>query len=72
MPPLDLDALWTVAEVAGHCGVSEAAVRSWVYRGHLKVAERDCRGRPRFLPLDAARAEYATRERARRVVTQAA
>jgi hypothetical protein len=73
MPPLDLDALWTVAEAAAHAKVSEATIRSWVHRDHLKVARdedgreiRDRRGRPRFRPLDVARAEGATREHARR------
>lgn len=73
--PLELDALWTVAEAAEHAKVSEATVRSWVHRGHLPVASdsdgeeiRDVHGRPRFLPLDVARAEFRTRERARRRV----
>jgi len=75
MSSLDLDALWTVAEAAEHAGVSEATVRSWAHRGHLPVATtehgdeiRDPSGRPRYRPLDVARAEFATRERARRVV----
>jgi hypothetical protein len=75
MASWDLDALWTVAEAAEHAHVSEATVRSWVFRGHLSVARnhdgqeiRDPQGRPRFNPLDVARAEFATRERARRVV----
>jgi hypothetical protein len=89
MASLDLDALWTVAEAAEHAGVAEATVRSWVHRGHLRVAMamdgveiRDHQSRcaalrlrrsrcscpPRYRPLDVARAEFATRERARRVV----
>jgi hypothetical protein len=78
MASWDLDALWTVAEAAGHAGVSEATVRSWVFRGHLAVAVnhdgqeiRDAQGRPRFNPLDVARAEFRTRERARRSVNAA-
>ena len=73
MPSLDLDALWTVAEAAQHAKVSEATIRSWVHRDHLKVALdedgteiRDRRGRPRFRPVDVAKAEFATREHARR------
>ena len=73
MPSLELDALWTVAEAAEHANVSEATVRSWAHRGHLPVAKdhegnevRDERGRPRFHPLDVARAEFKTREHARR------
>lgn len=64
--PLDLDALWSVDEAARHCGVSAATIRSWIYREHLVVAERDQRGRPRLRPLDVARAEFATRGHARR------
>lgn len=63
---MDLDALWTVAEAAEHAQVSESAIRQWIFRGHLAVAERDQHGRPRLKPLDVARAEYATRQRARR------
>lgn len=79
MPLLDLEELWTVAEAAGHAGVSEATVRSWAHRGHLPVARnhdgqeiRDPAGRPRFWPLDVARAEARTRERARRTIATAA
>lgn len=79
MPSLDLEALWTVAEAAGHAGVTEATVRSWAYRGHLPVARntegreiRDGHGRPRFWPLDVARAEARTRQRARRTIQTAA
>lgn len=79
MPLLDLEELWTVAEAAGHAGVTEATVRSWAHRGHLPVARntegqeiRDEHGRPRFHPLDVARAEARTRDRARRVITAAA
>ena len=75
MPSLDLDALWTVAEAADQMGVSESAIRKWVHRGHLPVARnhdgeeiRDPQGRPRFHPIEVARAEHLTRERARRVV----
>lgn len=78
MPPLDLDELWTVAEAARRAKVSEATVRSWVHRGHLPVAQdddgqeiRDSRGRPRFRPLDVARAEGATRDHARRPAPKA-
>lgn len=71
--PLDLDALWTVTDAATHAKVTEATIRSWSHRGHLPVARdhlgreiRDRQGRPRFRPLDVARAEGATRARARR------
>jgi hypothetical protein len=73
LPPLELDTLWTVAEAAEHAKVSEATIRSWVHRDHLPVARnhdgqeiRDHLGRPRFWPVDVARAEAKTRKLARR------
>lgn len=73
LPQWDLDDLWTVSEAAVRAKVSEATIRSWAHRGHLPVARnheggeiRDHAGRPRFRPLDVARAEHKTRERARR------
>lgn len=72
---LDFDALLTVAEAAQHCRVKPVTVRLWKHRGHLDVARdvngeeiRDDRGRPLFRLLDVARAEYKTREAARRVI----
>lgn len=62
---MDLDALWTVEEAADHAKVKPGTIRQWVNRGHLKVAER-VGGKLRFNPIDVARAEFVTRERARR------
>lgn len=79
MPSLDLEALWTVAEAAEHAGVSVGTVRSWASRGHLPIALnadgqpiRDASGRPRYWPLDVARAEAKTRAHARRTIPVAA
>lgn len=79
MPPtLDLEVLWTVADAAQHAKVSEATIRSWVHRDHLPVARnhdgqeiRDHQGRPRFWPLDVAKAEAKTRSHARRPAPRA-
>ena len=63
--------LLTTKEAAELAGVVPQAVRMWVKRGHLKVATykgreiRDEQGRPRYWRLDVAKAEYATRKRAR-------
>lgn len=72
---MDFDALLTVAEAAEHCGVKPVTIRQWRYRGHLPIATdergkelRDGRGRPLFRLLDVARAEFKTREAARRTV----
>ena len=74
MAPLELDELWTVEKAAEHAGVKPVTIRSWVHRGHLPVARnhdgdeiRDPQGRPRFWPVDVARAEHRTRLRARRI-----
>ncbi len=58
--------LLSTAAAAYHAGVSVAAIRKWVQRGHLEVAERDARGRPLFRWIDVAKAEYHTRVRANR------
>lgn len=63
---LDLDELWDVKTAAAHARVHVMTISKWIERGHLVVAERDDRGRPKFHPLDVARAEARTRERARR------
>lgn len=56
----------TTADASSLAGVSVATIRKWVQRGHLEVAARDGLGRPLFRWLDVAKAERATRERARR------
>jgi hypothetical protein len=69
---------WTAEQAAEAAGVTANAVRNWVYRGHLKHASDD-HGRPlldnhghvTFWALDVARAEKATRKRARRFVMRA-
>lgn len=67
--PENLHTLMYAAEIeAGLKGrIKVATIRKWVQRGHLEVARRDARGRPQFRYLDVAKAELATRERARRV-----
>jgi predicted site-specific integrase-resolvase len=67
------DQLWlTAREAADHCGVSLVTVYSWVRRGHLKVEGLDHRGQKLFRHLDVARAEMATRAKAKRVLVPAA
>lgn len=56
----------TVEEAARLAGVDREVVRQWVRRGHLQVASRDPAGWRRFRALDVAKAERATRARARR------
>jgi hypothetical protein len=69
---LDLEELWDVKTAATHARVHVMTISKWIERGHLVVAERDDRGRPKFHPLDVARAEAKTRKHAGRIITAAA
>jgi hypothetical protein len=59
--------LMTTATASYCTGVTVAAIRKWVQRGHLEVAARDYRGRPLFRWIDVVRAERSTRSGAGRV-----
>ena len=63
---LDVNRLLSTADASHHAGVTVAAIRKWVQRGHLEVAARDGRGRPMFRWIDVAKAEHFTRARANR------
>ncbi|MFD5081874.1 MerR family transcriptional regulator [Kitasatospora sp. NPDC058406] len=63
-----MDHLLTGPEVAALCGVDPATVRKWKERGIITPDGLDDRGRPLYRQLTAARAERATRDRARRTV----
>jgi DNA-binding transcriptional MerR regulator len=62
------DGLLDIRQAAELCGVKPGTVRQWVNRGHLAKAGLDEHGRSLFDPVALARAEHATRERARRVI----
>lgn len=63
---LPVEKLLSTAEASCHAGVTVAAVRKWVQRGHLDIAARDERGRPLYRWIDVAKAEHFTRMRANR------
>ncbi|WP_079129167.1 helix-turn-helix domain-containing protein [Streptomyces qaidamensis] len=66
------DEIWlTAREAAELTGVSVVTVYSWVNRGHLKVGGLDHRGQRLFRHLDVARAEKATRAKAKRLLALA-
>ena len=58
-------ALLTASEAAQHAGVTVEAILNWRRRGHLTIAGHK-NGRPAYTLLDVAKAEHATRKRARR------
>jgi hypothetical protein len=58
-------ALLTATQCAAYAGVTVQAVINWRARGHLPVAGT-CNGRPVYRLLDVAKAEHATRTKARR------
>lgn len=62
-----VESLISTTDAANLAGVSVAAIRKWVQRGHLEVVARDKLGRPLFRWLDVAKAERLTRDHARRI-----
>jgi hypothetical protein len=62
--PLDVNALLTRGQAADYAGVQPNAITNWCARGHLTITPTD--DGPRYRLLDVAKAEYATRRRARR------
>lgn len=69
------DGLVTVAELAAKCDVSEACVRNWISRGYklrdgsatVKLRVEGKQGRENLVSeIEGAKAEFHTRERARR------
>ena len=66
LPTSVIESRITTADASCLAGVSVATIRKWVQRGHLEVDCRDGLGRPLFRWIDVAKAERATRERARR------
>lgn len=67
------DELWlTIREAADLTGVSPQTVYSWIRRGHLEVEGLDHRGQKLLRHIAVARAEKATRAKAKRVLVPAA
>lgn len=64
--PEGIDDLITATEAASLCGVSAEAIRKWASRGILTATGMDERGRKLYRLIDVAKAERATREKARR------
>lgn len=63
---MGIDQLLTTTEAANLAGVAVCTFSNWVSRGKLAPAGLDERGRPLYKLIDVAKAERATRDRARR------
>ena len=61
MDTIDVNARLTGAEAARYAGVTRQAIIKWRDRGHLQQGEDG-----KYRLLDVAKAEHATRRRARR------
>lgn len=66
LTPDGIDSQITANEAATLCGVSTETVRTWAHRGLLTATGMDNRGRKLYRLLDVAKAERATRDKARR------
>ncbi|AXQ64157.1 MerR-like transcriptional regulator [Mycobacterium phage KristaRAM] len=66
LTPEGINTLITAAEAASLCGVSTSTIYVWVNRGNLTVSGKDERGHNLYRLLDVAKAERATRAKARR------
>ncbi|MFE4918995.1 helix-turn-helix domain-containing protein [Streptomyces sp. NPDC056661] len=67
------ETIWmTAQEAADHFGVALKSIYRWTYEGRLVAGGLDHRGQKVFRHLDVARAEKATRAKAKRVLVPAA
>jgi len=66
MAPEGLNTLVTAADAAAVAGVAVATIRKWKERGLIEPTGLDEKGRPLYRLLDIAKAERATRDKARR------
>jgi DNA-binding transcriptional MerR regulator len=66
---IDVDAQLTASQAAKYAGVTVQAIVNWRNRGHLHPVAHSSDGRPLYRLLDVAKAEHATRRRARRTQT---
>lgn len=66
LTPDGIDSLITAAEAATLCNVSTSTIYVWVNRGTLAPSGINNQGHKVYRLLDVAKAERATRDRARR------
>lgn len=66
LTPEGIDTLINAATAATLCGVATSTIYVWVNRGTLTPSGKDERGHNLYRVLDVAKAERATRDKARR------
>lgn len=66
LTPDGIDSLITAAEAATLCNVSTSTIYVWVNRGTLTPSGINANGHKVYRLLDVAKAERATRDKARR------
>ncbi|QGH77905.1 helix-turn-helix DNA-binding domain protein [Mycobacterium phage Kenuha5] len=66
LTPDGIDTLVTAAEAASLCGVTTSTIYVWVNRGTLAPSGKNQLGHNVYRVLDVAKAEHATRAKARR------
>lgn len=66
LTPEGIDSQITATEAAALCGVALCTITKWVREGRIIAVGLNIRGRKLYRLLDVAKAEHATREKARR------
>lgn len=66
LTPEGIDSQITATEAAALCGVALCTITKWVREGRIQPAGLNMQGRKLYRLLDVAKAELATREKARR------
>lgn len=66
LTPEGIDSQITASEAAALCGVALCTITKWVREGRIEPCGLNIQGRKVYRLLDVAKAERATRERARR------
>lgn len=66
LTPEGIDSQITATEAAALCGVALCTITKWVREGRINAVGLNTQGRKLYRLLDVAKAEHATREKARR------
>lgn len=66
LTPEGIESQITASEAAALCGVALCTITKWVRQDRIKPVGLNPQGRKLYRLLDVAKAEHATREKARR------